>query len=215
MANCTDCKGKMCYKGNLEGAPEGCPSKATTPEKEMARYDEQDLMMAKNAALVEAFGYVRLTRIEEIMEYAARCGYKRFGLAFCMGLAEESRLVADVFRANGFEVESVCCKCGSVDKRNIGVEAEEFVSACAEFEGMCNPAGQAAILNEAGVDLSIMCGLCVGHDSIFIKHCKTPVTVLVSKDRVTGHSPLAPIYTIRTYRSNLYTYMKRRQEQNK
>jgi uncharacterized metal-binding protein len=53
---------------------------------------------------------------------------------------------------------------------------------------------QAEILNAEAVDLAIMLGLCIGHDTLFIKYCRVPVTVLAVKDRVTGHNPLAALY---------------------
>jgi uncharacterized metal-binding protein len=59
---------------------------------------------------------------------------------------------------------------------------------------MCNPVAQAEILNDAGTDFNIVVGLCVGHDSLFFKHSKAPVTVLVAKDRVFGHNPVMGLY---------------------
>jgi len=35
------------------------------------------------------------------------------------------------------------------------------------METMCNPITQAEVLNKEGVDLAILLGLCVGHDSLF------------------------------------------------
>ena len=64
---------------------------------------------------------------------------------------------------------------------------------------MCNPIGQAMVLNEAGTDFNIMLGLCVGHDTLFFKYIEGPVTVLAVKDRVTGHNPLGPIYCAKGY----------------
>lgn len=55
------------------------------------------------------------------------------------------------------------------------------------------------ILNAENVDLAIMLGLCVGHDTLFIKYCQRPVTVLAVKDRVTGHNPLAALYLSSSY----------------
>ena len=60
---------------------------------------------------------------------------------------------------------------------------------------MCNPAGQATLLNEAGTELNIICGLCVGHDAIFNMVSQAPVTTLIVKDRVLGHNPVAAIYS--------------------
>jgi len=61
----------------------------------------------------------------------------------------------------------------------------------------CNPIGQAAILDGEGSELNIILGLCVGDDTLFIKHSKAPVTVLAVKDRVLAHNPLGALYTAR------------------
>ena len=45
----------------------------------------------------------------------------------------------------------------------------------------------------------MLLGLCVGHDSLFLKAANAPCTVLAVKDRVTGHNPLAAIYNIDSY----------------
>jgi uncharacterized metal-binding protein len=49
------------------------------------------------------------------------------------------------------------------------------------------------------VDFNLLLGLCVGHDSLFFRHASAPTTVLAVKDRVTGHNPLAAVYTCGTY----------------
>jgi uncharacterized metal-binding protein len=49
-------------------------------------------------------------------------------------------------------------------------------------------------MNSESPNLVIMLGLCVGHDTLFIKYCKCPITVLVSKDRVLAHNPLGAPY---------------------
>jgi uncharacterized metal-binding protein len=68
---------------------------------------------------------------------------------------------------------------------------------------MCNPIAQAEILNSEKVDLAVILGLCIGHDTLFISYCRRPMTVIAVKDRVTGHNPLAPLYTSSTY----YAYL--------
>ena len=88
---------------------------------------------------------------------------------------------------------SVCCKVGSVDKERLGVTDREKVRP-GTFEPACNPVAQARILNEVGTDLNVVVGLCVGHDILFSRHSKAPVTTLVVKDRVTGHNPVAVLY---------------------
>ena len=59
----------------------------------------------------------------------------------------------------------------------------------------CNPVLQAQLLNEAGTELNIVMGLCVGHDSLFYKHAKAVTTTLVVKDRVLVHNPVMALYT--------------------
>jgi uncharacterized metal-binding protein len=49
----------------------------------------------------------------------------------------------------------------------------------------------------------VLIGLCVGHDSLFFKHSQAPVTVLVAKDRVLGHNPVAALYTSHSYYQRL------------
>ena len=60
---------------------------------------------------------------------------------------------------------------------------------------MCNPVGQATLLNEAETELNILCGLCVGHDAVFGMTSRAPVTTLIVKDRVLAHNPVGAIYS--------------------
>ena len=55
---------------------------------------------------------------------------------------------------------------------------------------MCNPIAQAEYLNRAGCELNVLIGLCVGHDSLFIRYSKAPVTVLAAKDHVYDNAPM-------------------------
>ena len=210
MINCAYCNVKGCKDEILDRVPKDCPSLKTSVENETSRYDEEDKDMSVISAKIEAGGYGVLTRIEEIMEFAIQSGYQKLGLAFCVGFTNEAHTVAQIFKSNGFDVVSVCCKNGAVDKTVFGIDRDHFVIPENEREAMCNPAGQAALLDGSGCELCILLGLCVGHDTIFMKHCKTPVTVLAVKDRVTGHNPLAPVYTSATYRHGLYDYRKNR-----
>ena len=138
------------------------------------------------------------TRIVEICEFAHKMGYKRLGLAFCIGLAKEAKVVERVFKTYGFEVVSVICKAGRIPKEKIGVRDEEKIYQGTD-EAMCNPIYQAKILNQAKTEFNVLLGLCVGHDSLFFKYAKAPTTVLAVKDRVTGHNPLAAIYLSDSY----------------
>jgi uncharacterized metal-binding protein len=146
-------------------------------------------------------------RLEELIEFSRRMGYRRLGMAFCAGLANEAAVLSGILEAQGFEVVSVICKVGGVPKEEIGIRDEEKIRI-GEFESMCNPISQALFLNRAKTDFNIMLGLCIGHDSLFLRHVEGLTTVFAVKDRVTGHNPLAVLYTSRTYYQRL---VKRRQ----
>jgi len=93
---------------------------------------------------------------------------------------------------------SVMCKAGGVPKEKIGIQENEKIHI-GEFESMCNPIFQAFVVDDADTDFNVLLGLCVGHDSLFLKYAKAPSTVLAVKDRVMGHNPLAAIYLSDNY----------------
>ena len=201
MYTCDSCTKISCKKGDMDNLPANCPCRETENiEKFKKLYkDPEDFKIAHNSALVEAEGYCQLTRVQEIMLFAKKCEYKKIGLAFCVGLLKEAKIFADILRHHGFEVESIICKNGAIPKAVIDISRDEQVRPYCEFEGMCNPIGQAHLLNDKNTDLNVILGLCVGHDSLFIKHSKAPVTVLAAKDRVLAHNPLAALYTTHSY----------------
>lgn len=202
----------MAQDGN---GPEDCPTigKKAVIEKAMTVYREDELF-ARMASIQEGEGYgdkeagyahVRPVkpRIVEVVEFARKMGYQRLGLVFCIGLRKEARVVDRVFRSNGFDVVSALCKIGCVPKETIGVKDDEKIRVGA-FEAMCNPVAQAYVLNDAKTEFNVVMGLCVGHDSLFLKHSEAPCTVLAVKDRLLGHNPLAAVYNIDSY----YRYLK-------
>jgi len=141
------------------------------------------------ASAIEGRYYGKETRLGEIMLFAKELGYQKIGLAFCIGLSEEAQIIESIL-SNHFEVVSVCCKVCGIDKKDFDLQ-QIFPQ---NEEVMCNPAGQAQLLNEAETQFNVICGLCVGHDAIFAMLSDAPVTTLIAKDRVLGHNPVAAIY---------------------
>ena len=137
-------------------------------------------------------------RLQEIIELARKMSFQKLGLAFCEGLKEEAAATAVILEKQGFDLASVMCKVGGVPKEQLGIREDEKI-LIGEEETMCNPIAQAEILNDAGTELNILLGLCVGHDSLFIKYARAYTTVFAVKDRVLGHNPLALIYTRNSY----------------
>ena len=173
-------------------------------EKEVLRkarqeYEKSDVgKSACASARVEAEGYMKWTRVEDTMEFARKMNFAKLGVACCVGLAEEGRVLTDILESNGFQVTFVFCKTGGVPKEELGLKDSEKVHL-GTFEPICNPVAQALIMNKAKTELNIIVGLCVGHDSTFIKYSKAPVTVLVAKDRVLCHNPVGALYTAKGY----------------
>lgn len=199
-------------------APAYCPS-----EREQAVIDESfrsytgdsaDAKLAQVAAVVEGLCYqpipgsaavnARWTRVEDTIALAKLMGWKKLGIGTCIGLLDESARLAEILTAQGFEPLSVCCKAGSIDKRELGIDEQHKVRP-GTFEPACNPIAQARLLNQAQTDMNIIVGLCVGHDMLFAKYSEAPVTTLVVKDRVTGHNPVAVLYGQNFYYKRLKT----------
>ncbi|WP_066639457.1 DUF1847 domain-containing protein [Desulfolucanica intricata] len=134
----------------------------------------------------------KLTRLDELIKFAESMRFKKLGLAFCVGLAEESGILAKMLENKGFQVDSACCKICGLDKKDFEVP---YAKPNKNFEALCNPVGQAAVLNKGKTELNIAVGLCVGHDILFQKYSEAPVTTFVTKDRVLAHNPLGVLYS--------------------
>lgn len=206
MFSCTDCGVYNCYR--REGSfPQRCLTTTISDEiieeaNQLYKSDEFTAKMAVAAAEIEGFYYGKLTRVEEIVAFAKRIGAKKLGIATCLGLIQESKTFSKILTAKGLQSCGIICKVGATDKTEIGITEEAKIqSGC--HESLCNPILQAKLLNEEKTDLNVIVGLCVGHDSLFIKHSEAPVTTLITKDRVLGHNPAAALYTSGFYYKRL------------
>jgi uncharacterized metal-binding protein len=207
LMKCAFCGVRACAaEPDSKARPPFCPGPRQEDELRTAEQsyfsDDHIRLIAVESARTEAAGYGRQNRVEEIMEFAKRMGVNRIGIAHCLGLMNEARLASEIFSSQGFEVHTVCCKVGSIDKESLGLQDTEKVRP-GQYEALCNPIGQAALLASAGTELNVVIGLCVGHDSLFFMHSRAPVTVLVVKDRVLGHNPVAALYTSHSYYKKL------------
>lgn len=193
---CVKCTILRCSsKEKNKKAPESCP---TEKYSDLVRETIEKYKLPENQAVIQ--GWLGLmskvlnpekpkekwswTRVDEIMEYAKIRGMKRLGIATCYALMSESKFLSEIFESNGFDVVSISCLCGEVNPQELGMPGNIF----------CNPILQAEVLNHEKTDLNIMVGLCVGHDILFLRHCKAETTPLVVKDRSLGHNPVAALY---------------------
>lgn len=204
--SCSDCGVLNCYRREKKFPTECLTTNLSDTElenaKELYKNDEFVSKFSSVAAEIEGTYYGKLTRVEEIIAFAKRIGVKKIGIATCIGLMNEAKTFAKILKVKGIESYSVICKVGGIDKTEVGVPEELKVEkGC--HESLCNPVLQAQLLAKQKTDLNVIVGLCVGHDSLFIKYSEAPVTTLITKDRVLGHNPAAALYTSGFYYKRL------------
>jgi len=208
---CAKCVDRKCYVKEWEGEelPRFCPMryKPEVIEAAMVKYEAGDRELYVNSTITEQRAYQMVRgrvmavrpRMLEVIKFSERMGWNRLGVAFCVGLANEARRVVEILEDAGFDVHSVCCKCGAVDKTAWGIAGEDKIASIRgepeRFEAGCNPIVQAEVLNSEDLDLHLIVGLCIGHDIQFTKYSDAAVTTLIVKDRVTGHNPMASLYS--------------------
>ena len=189
--------------------PEGCPTvcRSETIEKSKAAYNSDPAVrqFALNAARQDGSCYLPgpnprgpspqafKPRVQETAEFCLRMGYRKIGLAYCGAVHHEGATLQKILTAYGLDVVSVMCKNGGIPKEHLGITEEEK-NCPGRYEVMCNPIGQAMILNEAGTEFNLVLGLCVGHDSLFMKYSDALCTVVAAKDRVLGHNPMSALW---------------------
>jgi uncharacterized metal-binding protein len=98
---------------------------------------------------------------------------------------------------------SAACKHDGIAKEDIGLRDDEKIRP-GGHESMCNPISQAQMLNDAGCQLNVVLGLCIGHDSLFFKHSEGLATTLVAKDRVLAHNPVGALALADSYYSRVW-----------
>jgi uncharacterized metal-binding protein len=198
---------RACRAGEAEARGPGfCPGKVDPDTQAAARalYDDPEtLKIAQVSAQVESAGYCQWTRVEEVVQFAKRMGYRKIGIANCISFVDQAYVLSGILESHGFDVVSVACKNGSIPKEAIGIEEHEKIRP-GKFEALCNPIAQAELLNAHGCEFNVVMGLCIGHDSLFFKYAHAPSTVLVAKDRVLGHNPVAALHLADSYFSRVW-----------
>ena len=202
--SCVECEVYKCAHPEIKGSiPKGCPRKnypgvlKQTLERNRNDPAIRKISIGCDEVLErgqDSLGY-NWTRVRELIEYARLLGYKKIGIASCIGLIEESKILVRILTEAGFQVVLVSCMAGGTTRLKFGFKERESVSP----PMVCNPLMQAEVLNKEKTELNVMVGLCLGHDILFLKNSKADVTPLIVKDRVTGHNPIAALYTSHTY----------------
>ena len=211
-AQCAKCSGPVCLIPGMAGPDEFCVTRTKTEAIDRATrkmLSPENKEMARVASIQEGQGYMRLpfapkgpspikTRLEEVIEFSKKMGFQKLGVAYCGGVQADAARFVGILESRGFAVVSVSCHCGAVAKEVLGLSPDERVWP-ERLEAMCHPIAQAEILNDEDTDFNIMFCLCIGHDTLFLKHSKAPCTVFAVKDRVLGHNPMAALWVSGTY----------------
>jgi uncharacterized metal-binding protein len=194
---CVKCGVIRCRTREDVDAPPFCPTK-NFPELVQKAFEINNL--PENLAIHQAWRTTidtlqkgrdkwSYTRLDEILEYAKIRKVKKIGIATCVALQFESKLLSKVLEQKGFEVVSVSCFVGELNPQDFGLSGKR----------LCNPILQAELLNNEKTELNIIMGLCLGHDILFQKHIKADTTTLVVKDNSLGHNTVAALYLTQGY----------------
>ena len=171
---CVACTSRACT-GDVSKTPHFCPrrnaAEALEQAEEIRTADPEVKRIAEVAKSVETDGYRQWPRVRELIEFSERLGLRKLGVAFCVGLKEETAQLVKILESHGFSLSTVACT----------------------VNGGCNPVGQAMALNAQETELNVIMGLCMGHDVLFSRFSEAPVTTLVVKDRAMCHNPAAPL----------------------
>jgi uncharacterized metal-binding protein len=181
--NCTNCTDKVCRKYQNSCSQESFDSVEIINQYREA---ENSKIIVSAAQLVDNHRAGKLSRIDEIIEFATSMNYKKIGLAYCYGMELYAGAIQAMFTEKGFLVSSVSCSVG-------GLEQSETNAASCIHNVSCNPLGQAHQLNSENVDLTLIIGICMGHDILLQRNLKMDFTTFVVKDRVHHHNPLLAI----------------------
>ena len=190
--SCLNCTGEPCEYVTGEN-PDFCLGGLVTPEiheEVRQRYFEPKTHALYEASVRSSALCSNLTRVQEIIEFARGLGVKKIGLASCTIMLNEARIFARILRDAGFETYGVACKVESNHRSDL----EVHVSEGSQETILCNPIMQARLLEEAGTELNVVVGLCVGHDALFYKHSAAVTTTLSGKDHITMNNPCAALY---------------------
>lgn len=129
FSTCANCKidrgEKVCLVEGGKG-PKFCPTlnKEDVVTEAMSEYEKEEIgEFARQASVQEGECYANREikpytkfpvkpRVQEICEFAKKMGYKKLGIAFCIGLTNEASILNKILVNQGFEVVSVMCKVG-------------------------------------------------------------------------------------------------------
>ena len=181
VPECASCPSQVCRTGLKTGTPDSCPMLYDFPDFRLLYNRDKVRRMALAAAFIEAAGYRRWTRVRELVELCRMMEFSVVGVAHCRDMAREAELLGRYLCAGG-------------------------ITAVVPDPPACDPLGQAEEFANRQTQFNVLAGMCVGHDALFLRHSRAPVTAVIARDTVLQHNPAAALYVSDGYlRDALYT----------
>lgn len=128
-----------------------------------------------NAALVEATGYGKWTRLREVGEFSHLMGISRIGIVHGPDMVWEAGEVYSNLRRFGLD------------------------PVLPPATDRCDPLGQARYFQRKDTGLNVVAGMGVAGESLFLKATSVPTVCLLARDARLRHNPAAALYTSRSY----------------
>ena len=181
--NCLTCPERVC----LLGRP--TPEESVSPIRALSHTERRMLQAAMDIAKE---GPRRLCRLSEIVYFCIEMNYERIGLAYCTELEDAAGILVNVL-GRFFEVVPICCKVDGIRESALYQEDDPWLES--EGSVVCNPLGQARVLNDADTQFNLVVGLCVGADALFNRESKAPASTLFVKDKSLANNPIGALYS--------------------
>ena len=183
--SCPDCSALSCIKGGplpADCTTELCATSARENVIDLYLRSEVRTTMTAASKVAHAGVVGKWPRLKEVITFAHETGVERIGIASCSTYIKEVPMLAQILRDEGFEVVGAMCKMGSIRKSDVDL----LPDPSQKDSVLCNPLMQAEALNNAGTDMNIVVGLCVGHDMLSTKNSEALCTTLVVRDQSLG-----------------------------
>jgi tRNA-Thr(GGU) m(6)t(6)A37 methyltransferase TsaA len=137
--------------------------------------DPVSLELLRNAALVEARGYGRWTRLREVVELSRLMGFRKLGLACGPDMIPVAELASESMAGRGLE------------------------PVLPPPPAWGDPLTQARFFRDTPTDLNVVTGLSVAAEALFLKASEAPAAVLIARDLRFHHNSAAALYLSRSY----------------
>jgi uncharacterized metal-binding protein/rhodanese-related sulfurtransferase len=191
---CTVCKSQGCEDGkDCYGIKDRCQEIYSS---------EGNRLIVETATLLRKSGREKsISRMDEIISYCKSLDYERIGVAYCHALPAEAKNIEEALIENELYPVMLKCTTGGLTENDLTFDSgEDLIS--------CNPAGQAILLEQLGVDFVLEVGLCLGHDVLFHDNLHVPFTTLIVKDRLYANNPAAAFPDYRDRSTNFLESLK-------